>query len=428
MDIAQQLHRGILAAAVTAAMLMGSLATAQETAEFASASDLESEAQAMATLMEDVRAYQEAVETMENERGAYADGLSEQLLGLGLALQRNGDHPGAIDAFKRGVHLSRINDGLYSDRQMALLQGEIASLVALGSLAEADERQRYLFRVQRKTLSDVTRGQALMQHAVWQRKAYEAGIGEEPHSRLLRMWSLYRLALTEIAQAEGQESELLLPPLFGMLRAQYLSSGFVGETTSGVYRTRGLMGDEESMQLAYRANSYKQGAAVIEAIYDVQQAQEDAKDVDAAYFLMMLGDWQLWHGKRNDALETYGTLYRELEGSDAAQAFRETLFDAPQPLPSLEGVRALPQADVLPDVAPAEGESEQRDGRLLLEFGVNERGKVVDLVRLDSVPANDAKADAIMRRMRQTLFRPRISDGMPVETQGLRWAYDINNW
>jgi hypothetical protein len=132
--------------------------------------------------------------------------------------------------------------------------------------------------------------------------------------------------------------------------------------------------------------------------------------------MLMLGDWQLWHGKRNEALETYADLYRELDVNEAAQALRAKLLSAPQPLPALAGVRALPE--------PAA----EQEGRLLLEFSVTERGRVVDLTRLDEVAQNDEKADDIMRRLRQTPFRPRIDDGMPVETEGLRWSYDTTLW
>jgi hypothetical protein len=376
---------------------------------------LESDAAAMRELQRDVQAYRRAIDALEQESGAFAPGLSEQLLGLGLALQRNGDHLGAIEAFKRGAHLSRINEGLYSPRQVALLRGEIESHVALGELEDADERQRYLYRVEVRTLSDRPRGEALMEHALWQRQAFEAGLGEVPAQRLLRMYSLHRLALTEIAEAEGRESRALLPPLYGMLRAQYLLTGFVGETTSGRFQTR-MSAELESQQVAISSSAYKEGAAVIRAIYDVRRALENAPLADTAEAMLMLGDWQLWTGKRDDAMATYSELERELAAVESAQALREAYFAQPQALPSLAGVRALPDP------------SEDAEGALLLEFGVNERGRVVDLKRLDENPAIDDKADKIMRRFRQVLFRPRISDGFPVATERVVVAYDPDNW
>jgi hypothetical protein len=426
----RQARLAALAAGSVAALAIASASVAQEAeytpaptqgAEAPIADDaLESDERARQSLLLDVRAYEQAIAELEVSEGAFSPQLSEQLLGLGLALQRNGNHAEAIQVFKRGVHLARINEGLYSRRQLALLQGEIASHVAMGAFTDADERQRYLYRVQARTLSDTTRGEALMQHALWQRQAYEARLGEEPVTRLTRMWSLYRLALSEYVEAEGETSKDLLPPLYGMLRAQYLLSGFVGEQTTGRYRLSGVYPDEHSSQMAYRNESYKQGSAVIRAIYDVRVAQEDASLVDSIESMVMLADWKLWHGKRSDAMETYGRLFAELASQDAAKGFVEDVFSRPEPLPNIRGVRALP---------PPIGESErERDGLLLLEFAVTDRGRVVDLERLDEYPGNDTRAEDIMRRLRQTPFRPRISDGLPVRTEGVRWAYDVTSW
>jgi hypothetical protein len=378
--------------------------------------DLESPDVALAELQKDVLEYQRAIEALEIADGPFAPGLSEQLLSLGFALQRNGDHLGAIEVFKRGVHLSRITEGLSSPRQLALLRGEIESHVAVGDLEAADERQRYLYWVQEQTLSDRSRGEALMRHALWQRQAYEAGLGEEPQQRLLRMWSLYRLALTEIMGAEGQNSAALLPPLYGMLQSQYLLTGFVGETTSGRFRSGYAAPNQGPQELSYRGSSFKQGAAIIKAIYDVRLGGPAPSLRDAAEPTVMLADWQLWHGKREEAFATYGGLERELAAKDDAQVLREELFATPRPLPALEGVRAFPDPAV------------EQDGMLLLTYGVTARGKVVDIERLDENPAIDAKANRIMRRLRQTLFRPRISDGMPVDTTGLVVAYDVSQW
>lgn len=377
---------------------------------------LESARAARTELQRNLEKYNLAIQELEVGDGAFAVGLPEQLLGFGLALQRSGDHEQAVEVFKRGVHLSRIGEGLYNPRQLALLRGEIDSHVALGELEAADERQRYLYRVQLRTLTDRSRGEALMRQAHWQRQAYEANLGETPYNRLLSMGSLHRLALTEIAGSEGDTSPELLPPLYGMLRAQYLASGFVGETTGGRYRTRYAQPDLETLQLAYRGQSYKHGAAIIRAIYDVRSVLPEAGIRDTAEPMLMLGDWQLWHGKRDEAFIIYGELERELAALDDAQALRAELFEHPMPLPALEGVRAFPPS------------ATDDEGKLLVEFGVNSRGKVVNLKRLDENPAVDEKADDIMRRLRKTPFRPRISDGLPVDTAGMVVAYDIANW
>ena len=184
------------------------------------------------------RPFLDAIHRLEGDDGAYAVGLSEHLLGLGLTLQRQGRHGEALAAFKRGVHLARINHGLYSAEQIPLLKAEIASHVALGDLAVADERQQYLYRVQ---VSSLDRGEvmarALMQQAHWQYSAYRLGVGGPDFMRLMNMWDLYRLALNDIVSREGESSSDLLPPLYGMLRTQYLITNYRGEDQTSGFST-----------------------------------------------------------------------------------------------------------------------------------------------------------------------------------------------
>ena len=382
----------------------------------------------------DVAYYRQAIEEMESSQGAYAEGLQEQLLSLGMSLQQQGRHDEAIRVLKRGVHLARINKGLYSVDQIPLLQTEIASHMASGQFLEADERQMYLYRVQQRTLDrGEVRAQALMQQARWQRRAYEMGVGEQGFARLLTMWDLYRLALNDVVDQQGDTSMDLLPPLEGMLESQYLIAGYQGETSSGGYGGDDLAARQNQGRFnAYRSQSYKRGQAVIQAMYDIEQKNNGGDKVAAAESLVMLGDWMLWHGEREAAFGAYRDAMMELAETDDAQLHRERLFGTPVALPSLAGVRPLPE--------PIAAEN----GNLLLEFGVSNRGRVVDLERIEeSIDSEEVEAaeDAVeqaeeataatnrfMRKLRRTRFRPRFEDGEPVATEKLIWAYDTSNW
>jgi hypothetical protein len=56
------------------------------------------------------RSYRDAIRAIETSHGAYGADLPEQILSLGHTLQNQGRHREAVELFKRGVHLSRIND------------------------------------------------------------------------------------------------------------------------------------------------------------------------------------------------------------------------------------------------------------------------------------------------------------------------------
>jgi hypothetical protein len=92
--------------------------------------------------------YRGYIESMETSAGAFAPGLTEQLLGLGLNLQSLERHVEAAKVLKRGVHISRVQSGLYAADQIPLLRAEIRSLAALGFYDDVNERQAYLARVE----------------------------------------------------------------------------------------------------------------------------------------------------------------------------------------------------------------------------------------------------------------------------------------
>lgn len=360
--------------------------------------------------------YGQIIAELESSEGAYAPELSESLLSLGLELQRQGRHREAIASFKRGVHLARINEGLYCTQQLPMLEREIISHLALGQYAKADERQAYLYRVQMRSIeAGPLRSRAFLQQAQWQYTAYRLDLDDRGFARLMSMWDLYRLALTDIIEQDGETSSRLLAPLLGMLRAQYLIADYDLEELQAA--SAGI--DNFSVQhqvsrfSAYRAQSYKRGQAIIQSIYDIQKAQHGANSLETARTRAMLGDWMLWHGNTDRAMKAYREATAELTPRDDAEELMATLFAQPVELPDLEGAGRLPmQAD---------------DGvaNLHLEFGVDRRGRVVDLERVDENDLNRAEANRIMRMLRKTQFRPRLAMGEPQATEGMTRAYEI---
>ncbi len=361
------------------------------------------------------RAMRDAIDRIESRQGAYGAGLPEQMLSLGLALQQQERHGEAVALFKRGVHLARINNGLYCTEQIPLLQGEIQSAIALGNYSRVDELQEYLYRVQVRSLaSGEERANALLQQATWQFNAYQLGLGTRGPDRLLTMWDLYRTAWSDINDTEGETSTKLLPPLYGLLRTQYLLSEYRPETEPfGNSYNPGYSNADANRFYVYRSENYNLGRNVILSIYNIQRSNKGQDSDEAIGAIVTLGDWALWNNMRDEATQTYRQALGELAQRDDAQEGEQQLFTEPVPLPDIAGLRALPRA------VSAE------QGKLLVEFGVDSQGKVVDLVRLDDNEELDVKAGRLMRVLRKTQFRPRFVAGDPVDTEKLVRAYDI---
>jgi hypothetical protein len=360
------------------------------------------------------QAYAEAITEIESSDGAYAEDLSESLYGLALSLQSQGRHAEAITLFRRGIHLTRINEGLYCPQQIPLLQGEIASHIAAQDYALADERQHYLYRVQMRSLgSGDALTEALIQQAKWQYTAYQLDQGPQAYTHLMSMHDLYQQAMQDVVAREGEKSPKLLPPLNGMLQAQYLISGYEWREPNPVFDEEQRLSESQLRFKAYSAESYEEGSAILETMAGIE-LQHGAQDSTAlARNLVMLGDWHLWNGRTKAAWQAYRDAETELARAGDAQPHREQLFGEPVALPDIAELRPLP-----PTADP-----EQAD--VLLAFGVSEEGRVQDLQRMDDNEADDRQASRLMRQLRRTTFRPRFEGGQPVETEQLVKAFNI---
>ena len=371
----------------------------------------------------DASLYQFYIADLESRHGAYAQGLSEQLDGLGRVYQEQGLHQEAIKIYKRAVHLARVNNGLYSQQQIPLLQRLITSYVATGEYGKADERQYYLYRVQRR----INKGNALgmsevmLERAEWQRTAYFLSVGDTSYARLLSMWELYGAALREIVGNEGTTSENLIRPLKGMLQTQYLIASYEGESAPqfSINASGAEQGTAEENRFALiRMSNYRQGLQVINSLREVYTANEAENSPLAATTTIMQGDWSMRYQKQDTAMRLYRAAWEELAAVDNGEAMRAMHFGQPVMLPALVGISADEDLKTPPKL----------HGYATVSFGVSQRGRVVDLNLVEKQPVvegDDKTATRLLRRLRAKTFRPRLEAGEAVATENIvrQYAY-----
>ena len=253
--------------------------------------------------------YRSYIESMETNAGAFAPGLTEQLLGLGLNLQALDRHAEAAKVLKRGVHVSRVQSGLYAADQIPLLRAEIRSLIALGRFDEVDEHQRYLARVESEALTGTPASiAALIDQGEWAEQAWDLRLGDqEAHpEHLARSWEYYRLAYNQSTQLYGDRSLELLKPLEGMLRLQYRFADLQRENASN-----SPFDSTSYRQTSALGGAYRRGEAVLSTIFGLKMvngssAGEQARD------LTRLGDWARWMGRRSDSRSYYDKAWRRI--------------------------------------------------------------------------------------------------------------------
>jgi tetratricopeptide (TPR) repeat protein len=104
-----------------------------------------------ATTTVDIRRYQAAIADLQATVGPYSDPLREQYLGLGKQYQLQGEHEKAIASFESAMHIDRVNDGLFTLRQLALVENMIESYAALADFDELNDHEEYLYYIQQKS-------------------------------------------------------------------------------------------------------------------------------------------------------------------------------------------------------------------------------------------------------------------------------------
>lgn len=372
---------------------------------------------------DDLEAYRNLVDTLEARDGAYAPGLTEPLLALGTALTKRQRYAEAAGVLRRGVHLARVNDGLYSPTQIPLLEGEIATHMAAGNYAEADKRRGYLLRIQRRVLpSGEEYAAQLMRHAQWQLEAYQRDIEVLPGWRLDSSHDLYNQAAADIVKREGENSPNLAAPLLGLLKTRYLVTDHdraVERQNIQVYDLSSSRQEQEEKRRRaiqqVQSRNYTQGLRILARLNSLDKPPEAdaATPLPPEQLLTLLGDWHLYHGRRNAAFTAYRAALSELAQHADAQMRRARIFGDPTALPDVDGMRTLPAA------------ATHDEGDILLEFGVSSRGRAFGIKRLDTHGQFNSAATRLQRKLKKTVFRPRFEENNPVETIEIVRAFDV---
>jgi len=365
---------------------------------------------------EELDRFEQRIATIESMGGAFNSSLSEELLGLGLALQRSGRHERAVQVLKRGTHVTRINEGLFTKSQIPFLKAEVVSLGELGDPTEADERYDYLIKVQEKSLTaGPERVKAWNEFAQWQKSLFLSNPREENFYRLAKMLSVYEKSLADLVEYE-EEYNLIKTSLSGLLQTYFLITSFdEGEDISPFERRSAF--DEDQIQsnfYEYYRQADRGAPSVIELLVRTESKVHGPVSFEAFHASLQLADWNLWRGQRRSAFEVYRQIDQvigELEDEARIEELRTRLFSEPVLLPDLDAVRLLPPA--VPEA----------DGNVRLSFTVTDRGSVRSVERVDVAEGLDGATGRFIRMLRKATFRPKIVDGETVTLQDIEQSY-----
>ncbi|MEH6609157.1 MAG: tetratricopeptide repeat protein [Halioglobus sp.] len=367
--------------------------------------------------------YQDQLEAMETAGGPYSENLAEPLAGLGALYQERGAYAKSIEAYRRALHVLRINDGLRSARQVPLLEKLIEVYRTVGDAESLDDVYHYSFEIHGEGHPPYTEEKVQMglEYLQWQRDAYGVILGgrQQSQTRVMQAYLLNQEMLDTMAEALDFRIDWYRKLVKSQMLNLYLLLGEDPiETAQAVGMPSGPLRGAE-----FRSEGYiherigvmqKTGERVgRKLMQDLMARGADMESKDVATFHRELGDWYQWNGNLRKANEEYAIVESMLREAQELDLLAEW-FAEPVELPdSLDLWRAHPR------------KKPRELGIITLKFDVSSRGTVKNVVVENPVEEFSGQASRVKSLLRDTHIRPSFSDGEPRDITGLVRRYRL---
>lgn len=373
--------------------------------------------------------YRNAIAQMEAEQGAWGTGLAEQLAGLGETYQVRGQHRDAIEIFNRAIHVSRINNGLYDLGQVPIIDRLLESLKARGLWEEVHNRHQYLYWLHKRNFGadDPRMLPVIDRLGKWYINDYALNPNRRMMGQLVDAHNLFQQAIYIIDGTYGQEDLRLIEPLRGIVMSNWFFYNYTGNTgVSPMERDQfsrdiavdqvHFAEDQNNRFTQYMRNNYADGKQAIERMVEIYSKSADAPPGAAAQAKIELADWEQLFDRRRNAQALYEEAYKELLENEETRHLADKAFAQPVALPALDLVEA--------EIAVDDEDTPVVEHYVLVSFDVNRFGRPERVEVIESFPedANDHRT-RIRRTLESTQFRPRMVNGVAVETKGMTQKY-----
>ena len=351
--------------------------------------------------------YLRVIELIESSGRPASARLARANAGLAMTYHAGNRHDLAAERFEQAIALGRRTEGLFNEDQLPLLESQAESLAALDRMEEALRARRYALRVvERKYGAGSLRyAKELESLGRWLTRggAYEPA------------WQSLRRAIEIIEAAEGEDSRLLIGPLGALAdnaRRRYLDPTQRPFASIDEER-RSMFHDPAQLQSSISPSTFlAEGQRALERAVRIADTGPDPSPAQVADTHTQLGDWLQWRDRADGARPHYQQAWQagtrvEHEG----KPLNEVLFGQPVLV-----YHAWPESwDRYRDRPP--GEVELRN--VEIELTVTADGRPED-PRVVADAGDPKLAEQALRAAASARYRPRMENGQPVATTGVR--------
>ncbi|MEP1472972.1 MAG: hypothetical protein ABJK20_12170 [Halieaceae bacterium] len=365
--------------------------------------------------------YEEQLEDLALRDGPYASGLADPLIGVAQIYKQRGDYKDAIEAYRRALHVIRVNDGLRSERQLPLLKDLMTVYRIEGDGDALDDAYHYYFNVHGNGHPPYTESSiaATLEYMDWQREAFGIGMESSTEARARSVQAYLRNAriIEEMAAQPSVDVNWYEKIVMSQMANLYLILGEDMEEYLAVGLPSGAMSGAEARSEGYvrdRVTVIQQSGVKIgrRLLQDLIDRNEKAPAIERAGLYLELGDWNQWNGSLRQANEAYTVVESLLQTEDGA--LLDDWLSEPMELPD---ERALWRSSA--------GLSTEQHPVFTVRYDVDEKGNVRNVEILSPEEGQGWPTQRLKRMLRDTHFRPRFSGGQPLSMTGVQRQYQV---
>ncbi len=320
----------------------------------------------------------EAIGIVESAEGAYSLTLVEYYRGLGRAYIKNGQYRQAIVSLEQAQHVNQRNLGLFNVEQSPLIDDITTAYLGLGDTVEAQKMQ--LERLDNAIRRFGETDPRVIPYRYTLARYYEQS--RLPDSARAQ----YEEVLKTQASIAGDGDASLLAPLRELVALDLL----VSQGTNPAQRDR---------------------------LASLLETNGSASPTERGLSLALLGDWATVIGDTAAARGYYQEAWTTLQ-ADANNDVK-SYFSKPM------------MVDFVPPLSPVDRNERSRPytwAEIVLEFDVSAEGLPSDVRIVTRDTATLPLHNRYSRRIRETHFRPRLVDGVPVATTNVRSTHYVRRY
>ena len=365
-------------------------------------------------LSRSITAYEKQIAELEAAEGPHAAGLVEARSGLGMLYQQAGDHGQAIAVLRDALQSVRVNEGLHSMSQVAILEAIIDSQVALGARDALRRDYEYLFWLYQRNYGERNAGLApvIKKLGQWYFDLYNFSPPNTTVEPLIAADDLYAKALKilpedapprdradilyKVAVINHHVAEDVQDP---MLSHREIREAMIPHGRGSPYL------NEAAVRQYYADQSFYKGKRSLKRIVETYEKTLPDGIVDYARALVFMGDWLTVQRRVLEGGGLYQRAWAALEEHDADPALVDELFGEPHPIEQLP--------------VPGEAEPQTGAGSYYVDalLDVPKSGWPTN-IRIQAVhpPEETALIRRAERGIAATRYRPTYRNGQPVAT------------